>query len=185
MKAALKKKVRAERRLQETRAKLSKIPLITSISELQNSMDAIDAEEFSTQKKVKEKLKLIKLQMQIRKVLLGEKMNIQITKSRRQRPLCQIIKEFTDHLAAHSSGSETTEHHRHLVLEDPTYLVGKNILHRFITQEMGDEVWYAGLVIDYQHAEKQHVIQYEGEEQQLQYFDLTIDFMEGDLIIDS
>ena len=118
-------------------------------------MDVIDTKEFSIQKKVKEKLKLIKLQMQIRKVLFREKMNIQITRSGWQRPLCQIIKEFTDHLAAHSSGSETNERHRHLVLEDPTYLVGKNIiLRRFITQETGDEVWYARLVIDYHHTEK-------------------------------
>ena len=123
--------------------------------------------------------------MQIGKVLLGEKLNIPISRSGRTKPLCQIIKEFTDHLAAHSNRTENNEHHKRLVLEDPTYLVGKSILHKFITQETGDEVWYAGLVVNYQHEEKQHVILYEGEEHQLQYFDVTIDLIEGDLIIDS
>ena len=66
--------------------------------------------------------------------------------------------------------------------EGDIYLVGKNISHKFVLQDTGDEFWYNGFVIDYNHDELHHVIQYEGEEQ-FQYFDLTVDLIEGDLIV--
>ena len=42
--------------------------------------------------------------------------------------------------------------------------------------------WYLGTVIAYQPTDKTHCILYDGEEEAC-YFDLTVDFLTGDLIL--
>lgn len=100
---------------------------------------------------------------------------------RKQRPIQEIITEFGDYLEEHcNTSSETSEYHHHLALKDPSSLVGKKILHKFIAEDSGKEIWYNGDVIDYNHDEKCHVIKYQGEDQ-LQHFNLIEG---GDLVID-
>lgn len=66
-------------------------------------------------------------------------------------------------------------------LKDPIALVGRQIKQRFQDKESGIATWYCGRVIDYCTSKKIHCVVYDGEDNQYHY-DLTVDFLNGDLI---
>ena len=169
LKAVIDKRAQMMRRQQELQAEFAHVHLITSVSELHEVLDKADERG-----KQKMTLKIIREQIRARKVLFNENIRIYFTKGGKQRPLKQILVEFEEYL-------ENNQNPTYL-LADPSLLVGKQISHKFITEEGKKEVWYAGEVLDYNYKENVHVIQYEGEDQ-LQYFDLSVDLIEGDLII--
>ena len=158
---------------------LSNQHLISSPIELKESLEAIDLRPISASKKRKEKLDLIRTQINIRKKVLGQSLNIPFTHQRKQRPIGVIIKELSDFIYH----SELTESHKptDLDLSDPMSLVGKAILHKFCL-ESGEHTWFHGIVISYNAVERTHEIAYEDEPEN-QHYDLTEDFNEGDIQI--
>ena len=78
--------------------KLSKLHLITSSEELRQLLNEIDISSETTSKKKSQKLSLLRTQINIRKKVLSQ--NIQITFSHLQklRPLNTVIKELSDYL---------------------------------------------------------------------------------------
>ena len=171
---------RREQKRKAAEAAISHVRVITSVSELLKALNQIDQQAISEKKKSTAKLNTIREQIKVRKLFLNEKIKIWFSTAGKQKPVQQIIEEFANHLEVQSKSNQC---YKNLVLEDPSYLVGKRILHKFFTSDT-EEVWYAGLVIDYNHSEMHHTIQYEGEEE-LQKFDLTVDVTEGDLLIES
>ena len=70
-----------------------------------------------------------------------------------------------------------------LYFEQSTALVGKRIKQKFQDEDQDPEscTWYVGTVIDYQISDKTHCIECDGEEE-VCYFDLTIDLLTGDIV---
>ncbi len=67
--------------------------------------------------------------------------------------------------------------------EQPTSLIGRRIKHKFQDeQDIQNDTWYEGTIIDYSVSDKTHCVEYNGEEE-LCYFDLLIDFLAGDIVL--
>ena len=67
-------------------------------------------------------------------------------------------------------------------IRNPTSLIGTKVKQRFLDEVDGTPTWYSGTVIDYSHHEKAHCLAYEGESECC-HFDLTLDFILGDLLV--
>lgn len=81
----------------EDRERLAKLPLITSVDELDGLLYEIDEEEGVTSKqKMRKKLAIMREQINIRKKVLHQKINVPFTHKGKQRPLKIIIKELSD-----------------------------------------------------------------------------------------
>lgn len=136
-------------------------------------LDEIDSESISASKKRQEKLKLLRTQVNIRKKVLKQKINI---------PFTTLKDESNDHFPKciaenpNQDSSSST-----LPSTDPFSLVGKEINHRFIV-ESGEEQWFHGSVLSYNSNTKKYDLVYDGETDH-QYFDLSEDIINGDLEI--
>jgi hypothetical protein len=154
---------------------LSHQHLVTTVEELKKAVQDIESEDITISKKKQRKTSLVRMQINIRKKVLGQRIKIPFTHHGKQRPLAVIIKELADFIAANPhSGAEN-------VLSDPSFLVGKEILHKFQT-DSGEESWFSGIVISYNAEENTHEILYDGESEHC-HFDLTQDIIDGDLKI--
>ena len=84
-----------QRKMKENE-KLSTLHLITSSAELCDALSDIDSEDISDKKKTGKKRALLRDQINIRKKLLQQKIQIPFTQNRRQRPLREIVSELSD-----------------------------------------------------------------------------------------
>jgi len=84
-----------QKRAAEEKAMLSKIHLITSVDELKGALSEID--EVSVLLRRHKKV-LLREQINVRKKVLQESINIPFTTKGKQRPLSDIIREFSAHL---------------------------------------------------------------------------------------
>ena len=68
--------------------------------------------------------------------------------------------------------------------ERPMTLIGKRIKQRFQDESNNPDnfTWYEGTVTGYRAFDKAHCVEYD-EEEEVYYFDLTIDFLKGDIVI--
>jgi len=137
----------------------------------------IDNEMIGTSKKNREKISLLKTQIQIRRKILCQRTSIVFTTNRKQRPITDIVKELSDLIDASTLPTECATY-----IKDPTTLVGKQIKHKFKDEDSDDLLWYCGTILAYSHQEKTHCIIYEGENEQYHY-DITLDLLNGDLVI--
>ncbi len=158
----------------EEKDKLSQQHLITSSQELFDIMEEIDAESTTAAKKKSKKLTVIRTQIGIRKKILKQNINILLTRSRKQRPVDDILEELTDFIRKNSVFSEMLQH--------PHDLIGSRIKHRFEMDEGID--WYSGIIVGYDSTTRKHEVSYDEEEDHC-FFDLTIDIANNDLLIDS
>ena len=168
-----------KKRLYEEKQKLSHLRLITTPQELTEELQKIDMKNISATKKRSLKLDILKMQVRIRKKVLGQAVPITFTSNRKQRPMADITQELFDFISKTGIPSEFAP-----FLEQPTTLVGKRIKQRF-QDESGDPescTWYVGTVINYRICDKTHCIEYD-EEEEVCYFDLTIDFLNGDIVL--
>ena len=169
----------AKKKLSEEKEKLSKLHLIALPQELEEEMVRIDLMDVSTAKKNSLKISTMKTQIQIRKKVLAQTLPITFTSNRKQRPVGDILRELTD-FVTESSARISPE--ILLFLKQPTKLIGKRIKQRFEDESGDSESWYSGTVIDYQASDKTHSIKFEGEDD-VCIFDLTIDFLNGDIVV--
>ena len=145
-------------RAQVEKDKLLEEHLITS--ELHQSISDIDKEQISISKKKKKKITLLKTQVNIRKKLLKEKIQITFSQSRKQLPINDLVKELAEHIAANSLPPEYSA-----LISNPFLLVGKSISHKFELEETCEEKWYRLVT-------KLYEIAYDEEDESC-HFDLT------------
>ena len=159
-----------KQKAQQEKDELSQHHLITTASELHQALLSIDAESVSTAKKRAKKLSLLKLQINIRKKVLGQNIRIVFSHARKQRPLSDVVKELSDYI--NENPLESSE-----FIREPYNLIGRHIRHRFEI-DANQTKWYNGIVLGYNTTSKTHEIKYNGEEHC--NFDLTLDLINGD-----
>ena len=160
------------------RQHLSQQHLITTTLELKEALDEINSDVNSTSsKKLKNSLSLIRMQINIRKKVLNQKINIPFSHKGKQRPLSDIVTNITEFIAAHSETNQTIQPE----INDPVSLIGREIKHRF-KLDSGKYKWFSGVIISYNVKTKAHEIAYDGEADHC-YFNLAIDISDGDLKI--
>lgn len=159
-------------KMQKQKDHLEKQHLVTSAKELQDLMNKIEESEICASKKKVQKLSLLKCQINIRKKVLGQKINIVFTHSGRQRSIHDLEKELAD--AIEQDCSNNSEY-----AKQPSTLIGRQISHRF---KVGDSEykWYRGTVLEYNSMIKMHLVEYDDDEEP-SLFDLNIDLLNGDL----
>ena len=156
---------------------LSHEHLITTVEELQRALQDIESETITASKKRQRKMALLRLQINIRKKVLAQKITIPFSQHGKQRPLSVIIKELAQFIVNNPHSRLDAE----TVLSNPTSLVGKEILHKFQI-DSDKECWFSGVVISYDVQNNTHEIVYDGELEHC-HFDLTQDILDGDLKI--
>ena len=164
-----------ERKLCDEKEKLMEAHLITSTNELMEELNTVDQESLSSAKKRNKKLEILKTQVQIRKKVLNQNVPVVFTTERKQRSLCDIVKDLCSHM-----DKNPLPDHCKTYVKDPTSLLGRKVKQRFINEE--GSTWYKGTVKGYSCQDKMHSIEYEGETE-IYYFDLTIDLIIGDLVV--
>ena len=85
------------KRAVKEKERLSKLHLITSADELKTTLSVIEEESISNTKKTQKKFAVIREQINIRKKVLGQKVNVPFTTNGKQRSLSDIVKEFSAH----------------------------------------------------------------------------------------
>ena len=176
------KRIAFEEKAKKERQTLSQEHLISTVSMLEEALRKIESQDIPPPKKLKEKLALIRVQINIRKKVYNQKVNIPITSRGKQRSLKVIIQELSEFITAHEAIVQENAITNSLTgVNDPLSLVGKQIQHRFLL-ECGKCKWFSGVVIGYNHATKAHEVVYEGETEH-QFYDLKDDLKEGDIVI--
>jgi len=103
-------------------------------------MDEIDSESIPPSKKKQKKLKVLRTQVNIRKKVLKQNINIPFSTARKQRTVPEIINDLKKCIAEHPQQNQSSATHDHMYT-DPFSLVGKEINHRFML-ESGEEEWF-------------------------------------------
>ena len=132
-----------QKRASDEEDRLSKVHLITSMDELKGMLSEIDEESISAVKKGQKKRASLREQMNVRKKVFKEGINIPFTMKGKQRPLSDIIREFSAHLECEGSSSVVNSTHSYT----SESLVGRRVLHRFEVDN--DEKWFPGFVVSY------------------------------------
>ena len=162
-----------QKRAAEEKARLSKIQLITSMDELKGVLSEIDEESISAAKKRQKTCALLREQINVRKKVFQERINIPFTAKGKQRPISDIIREFSAHLQCEAASSVV--HSTHSYTSES--LVGRRVLHRF---EVGnEESWFSGFIVSYNTGAHLHEIAYDDEEEHC-FFNLLT---KGDLLV--
>ena len=162
------------KRAVKEKEQLSKLHLITSSDEMKTVLSDIEGENTSCVKKAQKKRQIIKEQINIRKKVFNEKINVPFSKNGKQRPLTVIIKEFMEYLHSDSEASASS------CTFSSDSLVGRKVLHKFEVD--GEEQWFSGVVISYNAITKLHKIAYDDEKEHC-FFNLLEDISQGDLIV--
>lgn len=172
--------------------KLSSIPLITTVQQLQREIDKIEANQsWTIPGKEKNKLELLKNQVRIRNKVLGKATKITFSTSGKQKTYEELIEEVTVMIEAEcarkrqntSTVNSKAKKQKQLAtqyLSNPQELIGKDIVHRFTNEDTNNEELWDGRITAYDSLLKTHTVTYFGDEQQYQY-DLTVDITNGDL----
>ena len=158
------------------KALLAKEHLITTSIELSEVIEDIDSAPISAFKKKQKKLSLLRTQINLRKKILNQKINIVFSKNRKQRPLGQIVSELSTFIDNNPQIGDSLGVPN---LSDPFSLIGREINHRFEI-ESGEQEWFHGIVISYNATTKLYEISYDGETDH-QFFDLSSDLLNGDV----
>ena len=101
------------------KAELSQKHLIATSQELHDVIQEIEAENTTDSKKRSKKLALVRTQIQIRKKILKQNIQIVLSRSRKQKPVSDIVEELSDFITRNSPFPE--------VLQNPGALVGSRI----------------------------------------------------------
>ena len=152
--------------------KLHQMHLITSVDELREIITEIDNKDISNTKKKREKMDVLRTQINIRKKLLKENIRIPLSQNQKQRPVSDIQEDLMDYIVKNP-----------LPIVQPDSLVGKRIKHRFEIGEDSD-YWYSGTIINYDPVTHLHEVTYDGEEDH-QFFELIVDIIIGDLVVEN
>ena len=115
---------------------------------------------------------LIREQINIRKKVFQENINIPFTTKGKQRPLSNIIREFSAHLQCHGTCSVIANTHSYT----SESLVGRSVLHKFEVDN--EEKWFSGFIVSFNPRTHLHEIAYDEEEEHC-FFNLLEDIIKG------
>ncbi len=167
-----------QKRAAEEKAKLSKVHLITTGDELKGALLEIDEESITAAKKAQKKRVLLREQINVRKKVFEDSINIPFSTRGKQRPLTDIIKDFSAHLLQ-CEGTSTMDNAKHYTFES---LVGRRVKHCFEVEN--EERWFSGVVVSYNPTTHLHEIVYDDEEHSC-FFNLLEDLSKGDLLVEN
>ncbi len=166
-----------QKRAAEEKERLSKIQIISSVEELKSVLSEIEEESISIVKKRQKKRALVKEQIKIRKTVYRESINIPFTTREKQRPLSDIIRDFSTYLQCHCDHDVIEGVATHSYTSDA--LVGRTVMHKF--EIYNEDKWFSGFIVSYNPNTHLHEIAYDEEEHC--FFNLQEDLSKGDLII--
>ena len=164
-----------EKKAAAEREKLSKVHLISSVCELEQTLSNIDEEPITAQAKAAKKRKIIKEQVNLRKKYLQQNVHIPLSHRGKQRSLLVLVDELREVISASTTSSIDTITPE---VPDPYCLVGRRIMHRFVCD--GEMNWFYGNVLSYNCSSSVHEVLYDGEDEAC-FFDLMEDLKSGDL----
>ena len=172
MKTITKQKDR-EMRLEHLKCELSSVLIVIDKDHLDSILKEIDDDKhMDGSQKVDKKRELLKMQLKIRKTMLGQNVKMYFTKSGKTVPLLQLISEFKDILESNPLPSSFSTH-------ATPQLVGKKISHRFYDKKK-EYKCYSGLVMNYDDKMNEYEVAYANEEQHSLY-NILIDHATEDL----
>ena len=168
------KHVAAKAKRKFEKEKLLQIHFISTTEELDEALHNIDDQFGTPSKRKKEKIKLLKDQVNYRKKVLDQNIHVTFTHSGRQRNIDEIITNFKEYIR-----TNPCEHSPYLT--NPSLLVGRQISHRFELPNYTIK-WYRGRVLAFNETTEEHTIIYENEPCN---YNLICDILNEDLIINS
>ena len=157
--------------MQKEREKLLQLHLITSKDDLYEAVLAIDHSTVSDSKKKKEKLTLVRNQINIGKKVLKKNINIPFSHCRSQRPVDAIIQELGDYIYRAELPSFVSS-----VARDPACLIGKRVAHKFEDEDTHEAKWFTGTILNYNSTTKFFEIAYDEEDENCS-FDIILDLI--------
>ncbi len=173
----IKKKQLQEAKQTAEREEMSKLHLVSSVSEFDQIISDIEDENLSVKKKKAKYFDFLKQQVRIRKKLLDQKTGITFTNHGKQKSLDVLISEVRKLIHKYSSSASTNA--VEIPADSSPYaLVGHRIAHRFLSCD--EEKWYEGFVLTYNPQTQLHTVVYDGESENC-YFNLMDDVLLGDL----
>ena len=134
-------------------------------------MSIIEEEGCTSASKKSKKLAVIRTQINIRKKVLKQSINIVLTRARKQGPVPELVEELSAFIQERGPHSE--------LLQKPQSMVGYRIEHRFETDN--GTKWFTGTVVGYDLTNYFHEIVYD--EKQEHCFDLFSDIANGDIFV--
>lgn len=118
-----------EKKAASEREKLSKVHLISSVHELEQTLSNIDEEAITAKAKAAKKRNIIKEQVDLRKKYLQQTVHIPLSHKGKQRSLSVLVDELRE-VISNSTTSRTDTIPPDV--PDPYFLVGRHIMHRFV-----------------------------------------------------
>ena len=178
-----------ERRQSEIE-KLRNIPIINSISSLDEELDKINEDTSITiPGKERKKLEILKNQIKIRNKIYGKAYKITFSEHGIAKTSDELREEVINMLKSEDSRKRGSTNNisnapkrKKLNAAEHTseQLVGKDVIHKFMNENTSkDELW-SGKIISYNPSTKEHTLQYTGDSEQYIY-NLSSDINNGDL----
>ena len=118
-----------EKKAVAEREKLSKVHLISSVHELEQTLSNIDEEAITAQAKAAKKRKIIKEQVDLRKKYLQQNVHIPLSHKGKQRSLSVLVDELREVISTSTTSSSDTIPPE---VPDPYFLVRRHMMHRFV-----------------------------------------------------
>ena len=138
------------KRAAKEKERLAKMHVIMSEEELKSVLLEIDEESISTAKKSQKKRALLKEQIKIQKTLYQASIKIPFTRKGKQRPLYDIVREFSTHLQHLATGDHDNTDYA-ASTRPCSYtsdaLVGRTIMHKFEVEK--EDKWFTGFIVSY------------------------------------
>ena len=179
--SAMLRGIQNQQKKDETIAKLIKdmvqMLVITNIEQLDRIFTAIENDtQLKTTQKTDKKKKVIKAQVNLRKVLFQQSISLFFSNKGKPIPKAELVDKFKRIIH---------DHPLEVKQQALGSLVGKKIEHRFFVKERKEDVWFKGIVLEYDEDNDIYEVQYENEDEQC-HFALEMDYAVGDLrVIDS
>ena len=177
MSRGIQKQQKKDETIANVKKDMTQMLIINSIEQLDRIFKAIDNDTLlKTAQKTDKKKKVMKAQVNLRKVLLQQPIILFFSNRGKPIPLAELVGKF-----------------KSIIINNPLEveqqalrsLVGKKIEHRFFVKERKEVVWFKGTVLEYDEINDIYEVQYDNEDE-LCHFALEMDYAVGDLrVIDS
>ena len=131
--------------------KLYKVHFISTSEELDEALAKINTHCTTATKKAAETCSFLKMQVKFCKSILRQDISIKFSRSGRQRPLVDVIKEISEFISSNL-------YEYSAFLKNPSVLVGKMVDHRFELVDSYNTRWYKGTVLSFDEVTELHTV---------------------------
>ena len=177
---ALEKHEMKNERYERMKGELSNVMVLVNWTQLETLVRRITGNmQLKKSKKDKMTLELLKTQLKLRQILIGEPIKFYFTKGGKKIVLTQLLSSFQSMMdrypLSNPQAMSAAEKFDYVITGG---MVGEIIEHKFLSKEANEEKWYKGQVIAYDEGTQEYEIEYDGEEESCK-FDLAIDCAMG------